>query len=79
MPPSLADLNSVKNHGYEMGLVCCHNGKMYVYYAKQNISYHFYWRMVEKYIKLGYDEFSFRWETLKECERQGTIFVKEVQ
>ena len=39
MPPSLADLNSVKNHGYEMGLVCCHNGKMYVYYAKQNISY----------------------------------------
>ena len=78
MPPSLADINSAKLHGYEMGLIACHNGRIYMYQYKRDISYYFYKAMVEKYIKLGYDEFNYRWYALKECEKQGTIILREV-
>lgn len=78
MPPSLADINSAVEHKYEKGLVICHNGKIFLYSTNINISYYFYKTRVEKYKRLGYDEFNYRWHTLKEYEKQGNIMIKEV-
>lgn len=78
MPPSLADIISAKIHRYVMGLVLCHNGKIFMYKTNWNISYYFYESKIAKYKQLGYDEFNYRLQALKECEKQGNIMIKEV-
>ena len=78
MPPSLADIISAKIHRYALGLVLCHNGKIFMYKAITNISYYFYKSKIAKYEQLGYDEFNYRLQALKECEKQGVIMIKEV-
>ena len=78
MPPSLADINSAQKHKYEMGLVCCHNGKIYLYRPKEYIFENIHKRGIAKYKRLGYDEFISRLLVLEGYEKQGKIVFKEV-
>lgn len=37
-PPSIADFNSNYDHNYVVGIVACHNGKLYMYSANERIN-----------------------------------------
>lgn len=45
-----------------------------MYKSNLNISYCFYKSKIAKYEQLGYDEFNYRLQALKECEKQGSLF-----
>ena len=77
-PPSVDDFNSNYKNNYSLGVVCGHNGKIFMYKTNRNISYYFYESKIAKYKQLGYDEFNYRLQALKECEKQGNIMIKEV-
>lgn len=78
MPPSVADFNSAKTHKYEKGVICCHNGKVYLYKAYGYLPVHFYWSTVEKYKKIGYDEVNSQLLALSDYAKKGLVLNEEV-
>lgn len=57
MPPSAADFNSCYMHGYAMGFVACHNGKVFGYTANEQVNPRLMEAYIEEFIKYGNDEF----------------------
>ncbi|MGN1406454.1 MAG: hypothetical protein ACI4WM_09270 [Erysipelotrichaceae bacterium] len=55
-PPSINDFNSNCFRGYNLGIVVCHDGKIYTYNSNEYINEKYYDLVVEKYLKLGYNE-----------------------
>ena len=55
-PPSIDDLNSNFEHEYAVGIVVCHDGRVYMYFANERINENYYKLMVEGYLKSGYNE-----------------------
>lgn len=78
MPPSISDLNSAYKNGYQIGLVCCHNGRVFMYNSNVHIFELFYKSVVAKYKKMGYDEFEAQVMTLNEYKASGKISFKEL-
>ena len=78
MPPSIRDFNSNLKNGYKISLICCHNGKIYMYQSKRCVSEFLYKGTVTKYRKMGYDDFEAQICALKEYEQKGDIVFKEV-
>ena len=50
-PPSINDLNSNFDHGYVLGIIICHNGKIFIYSAREQINENYYKMVVESYLK----------------------------
>ena len=78
MPPSVSDFNSAYKNGYQICLVCCHDGKVFLYRSRTNIFEFFYKGTVAKYKNLGYDEYEAQIMALSEYETQENISFKEV-
>ena len=51
MPPSIRDLNSALSNGYRICIVCCHNGKVFMYQSNRHVIEFFYKGTVAKYKK----------------------------
>ena len=77
-PPSVNDLNSNFINHYGLGIVACHDGKIFKYASNQEIREDYYKMVVEKYLKKGYDEYEAQIEALKELVMKFDIMVKEV-
>lgn len=77
-PPSIDDLNSNFYHNYVAGIVLCHNGKIYMYSANEEINKNYYELLVESYIKNGYNEDRAQVLALSEIQMNFDIDFKEV-
>lgn len=78
MPPSIRDFNSNLKNGYKISLVCCHDGKVYMYQSKRYVSEVLYKGTVAKYKKMGYHDFEAQICALREYEQKGDIVFREV-
>ena len=79
MPPSDADFNSALRWGYSMGLVICHNGKVYKYKAYEEIQKLLYEIVVAENKKSGYNKEKAQIEALKRFQKLGMIEFIEVE
>lgn len=77
-PPSINDLNSNFINHYGLGIVACHDGKIFKYASNQEIREDYYKMVVEKYLKKGYNEYEAQIEALMELVTKFDIMVKEV-
>lgn len=77
-PPSINDLNSNYINHYSVGIVACHDGKVFIYSSQQEISEKYYKLTVEEYLKNGYNEYEAQIRTLKELVSKFDIVVEEV-
>ena len=77
-PPSIDDINSNYDHNYEIGIVMCHDGRVYMYSAEERINVNYYKLTVEDYLKNGYNEDTAQIEALKEMQKKFSIYFKEV-
>lgn len=77
-PPSIDDINSNYDHNYEIGIVVCHDGRVYMYSAEERINVNYYKLTVEDYLKNGYNEDTAQIEALKEMQKKFSIYFKEV-
>ena len=78
MPPSIDDFNSSYNNKYSISLVCCHDGKLYMYKSYKYFFKFFHNGTIRKYITKGYDEFDAQIFALNELQESGCISYKEV-
>ena len=65
-------------NGYVAGIVLCHNGKVYLYSANEEISKKYYELVVENYIKSGYNEDRAQILALLELQKNFDVDFKEV-
>ena len=77
-PPSIDDINSNYDHNYEISIVICHDGRVYMYSAEERINVNYYKLTVEDYLKNGYNEDTAQIEALKEMQKKFSIYFKEV-
>lgn len=77
-PPSIDDINSNYDHNYEVGIVACHDGRVYIYSAEERINANYYKLTVEGYLKNGYNEDTAQIEALKKMQEKFSIHFKEV-
>ena len=79
LPPSIADFNSVKDHNYLLGIVLCHNGKIFCYKSDETIKKMMYNLYVADYYLQLHDEYLAQIEALKELSETYDIEFWEVQ
>lgn len=77
-PPSAGDFNSNFLHGYILGIICCHDGKIFVYNANELIDEELYAAYVKKYKLEGKSEFDAQWAALESIKENTDIHFKEV-
>ena len=77
-PPSAVDFNSNYYHEYILGIICCHNGKIFVYNASEEIDTDLYTAYVQKFKIEGMEEFDAQWAALKAIRENVDISFKEV-
>lgn len=77
-PPSAVDLNSNYSHNYTMGIICCHDGKIFVYCENEAIDEELYAAYVKKYKLEGKSEFDSQWAALESIKENADIDFKEV-
>lgn len=78
MPPSINDFNSALQNKYQICLVCCHDGKIFMYHSNNYVIEFFYRNTVAKYKRKGFNEYSAQIEALSIFQEDGDIFLKEV-
>lgn len=79
MPPSIADFNSAKDHNYMLGVVLCHDGKIFCYKSDEIISKMMYNLYVADYYVQFQDEFLAQLEAIKELSETYSIEFWEVR
>lgn len=77
-PPSIDDINANFDHNYMVGIVLCHNGKVYLYSANESIEVRYYNMVVERFLKQGYNEDEAQIATLQRLQENFDITFKEV-
>lgn len=77
-PPSIPDFNANFQNGYNMGLVICHDGKIFLYAAEEEISETYYDLLVAKKMNQGYNDYEGRYVALMEMQEKFGIIFKEV-
>ena len=77
-PPSVGDFNSNYRNKYSLGVVCGHDGKVFIYTSHVEIPVGFYAKKVEYYRKLGYNDYEAQIETIKSLSNVYNIKCKEV-
>ena len=78
MPPSVGDFNSALRNNYRVCIVCCHNGKLFMYRSHKYIIEFFYKSTIAKYKHRGYNDYEAQIKTLIEFEEHKYITFKEV-
>lgn len=78
-PPSIDDINSNFEHGYVVGIIICHDGRVYMYSANEKVSKTYYQLVVEGYLKSGYNEDEAQINALTEIQMNFDINFKEVK
>lgn len=78
-PPSINDFNANVGNHYSIGIVCCHNGKIYLYYSNEYIPKEFYDYRIAKYKNRYYNEEEAQLMALKDLVRGHDIHFKEVK
>lgn len=79
MPPSINDFNSALKNKYHICVVCCHDGKIFLYHSKKHVAEFLYKGIITKYKRKGYNDFDAQVMTLTELQKNGDIFFKEVR
>lgn len=77
-PPSISDINSNFCNNYSIGIIVCHNGKIYMYSAEEEISRDYYNLTVAEYLKQGYNECDAQANALDEIKNKFIIRFKKV-
>lgn len=77
-PPSISDINSNFFNEYSVGIVICHDGRIYMYNAEEDISEDYYNLTVVEYLKQGYNEDKAQVLALQEIKEKFSIEIKEV-
>ena len=77
-PPSIEDFNSNYGNSYKLGIVCCHDGKIYLYTSNQHINPLYYKLIIEKFLKNGYNNREAQLKTLEKLMENCDIKWKEV-
>lgn len=78
-PPSIEDINSNHTNQYSMGIVCCHDGKVFVYQSSVFIMPTYYKKEVEEFLKQGYNEYEAQINALRKMEERFEMKVTEVR
>ncbi len=78
MPPSINDFNSALHNKYQVCLVCCHDGRLFMYHSNNYVVEFFYRNTVAKYRKRGLSEFEAQMQALSVFQADGDILLKEV-
>lgn len=79
MPPSSADINSSYYHKYFIGLVVCHNGRIFKYKGLQSLSTMLFDMLVAKKKAEGYNEEKAQIEVLTNLKENGILELEEVK
>lgn len=77
-PPSVDDFNWSFYNQYAIGIVVCHNGRLFKYSADQEISPGYFRLKVEKYQKIGYNEVDAQLEAIENIRENYDIYFEEV-
>lgn len=78
MPPSIADFNACFKNGYKFGVVACHDGKVYLYSSKQEVSEKLYDLIIGDYVSKGFSEFDAQIKALERLKQNYDIDFMEV-
>lgn len=87
MPPSIPDFNSLYKHGYDLGIVVCHDGKVFMYTADEEVRESLFDLMIAEYYDGYYNEsvedkrkfeLEAQLSVLKEIKKSYEIDFKEV-
>lgn len=79
MPPSISDLNSCCKNKYKIGFIACHDGRVFAYTSKQEISENLYNIYIGDFICNGNDELNAQLLALNELKKNHEIDVWEVK
>lgn len=79
MPPSVADFNSACFNNYAVGVIACHDGKVFCYVANTEISDKVCAMYAERFLNQGYTEFEAQIKALEKLKESGAIDFWEVQ
>lgn len=60
-------------------MVCCHDGKIFLYHAKRHVHEFLYKGQITKYKRRGYNDYDAQMIVLEELQRNNDIFFKEVE
>ena len=77
-PPSIPDFNANFENCYNIGVVICHNGKIFLYAADEELNERYYNLLVAKKLNQGYNDYEARLITLQEMQKTFEIVIKEV-
>lgn len=77
-PPSIMDLNCNYQYEYSVGIIICHDGKIYMYDADEYISVDYYNLTVAEYFKQRYNEVDAQVYALNELQEKFAVKIKEV-
>lgn len=77
-PPSISDFNSNWANHYGIGIVCCHDGTLYVYSSDERIDPRLCDVSMEKYRKHGFSEKESLYKTFVNLQKNYKIMIKEV-
>lgn len=77
-PPSIQDFNSNYRNNYGMGIVCCHDGKIYMYSSNEDVNTNYYKMKVEEFLKDGYNDIEAQQKALDIVMQNYDIKYKEV-
>lgn len=77
-PPSAVDFNSNYSHDYVLGIICCHDGRIFIYSANEKVDEDLYVAYVKKYKLEGKTEFDAQWLALETIQENVDISFKEV-
>lgn len=79
MPPSAADFNAAYLMGYSIGVVVCHNGRIFCYRSKAEISVRICEMYAEEFMSVGYTEYESQILALEKFKEYGMIDFWEVK
>lgn len=78
MPPSADDFNSCFKNGYNMGIIACHNGRVFKYTSSQLISIILYNLYIGEYAGAGCEEFDAQLKALQKLKETHMLDFEEV-
>lgn len=78
MPPSISDFNANATYGYLLSVVCCHDGRVYVYKSNKRISDEIYTLSIAQNKKNGYNEKNAQFAVLTKFEKNKWLSFWEV-
>ncbi len=79
MPPSIADFNSVFSNQYRFGIIVCHDGRIYKYYAREKLEEDLQKLYMAFYLKKGYNEEEAQLEALRKIQINYNMDFEEVR